>query len=103
VHIVGSIPAAVAGGSDREDENLMDIHGYHLDIHGYHLDIHGYTWISFLDIQLDIIWIHIGYLEWISFGYVRMYLGYHMWILLGYQLDSFRILKWISFGYRWIL
>jgi hypothetical protein len=25
---------------------------------GYHLDIHGYTWISFLDIQLDIIWIH---------------------------------------------
>jgi hypothetical protein len=28
VHIVGSIPAAVAGRSDREDENWMDSLGY---------------------------------------------------------------------------
>ena len=46
-------------------------------------------WISFLDIQLDNIWILTGYLKWISFGYPRICLGYHydIGISIGYILD----------------
>ena len=63
-------------------------------------------WISFLDIQLDTIWILTGYLKWISDGYQRICLGYHIWILVGYQLDTFWIseldIHWIFMDILWI-
>ncbi len=55
VHIVGSIPAAVAGGSDREDENWMDIIWIPKDINWISKDIFR---ISYLDIDR----ISIGYI-----------------------------------------
>ncbi len=57
MHIVGSIPAAVAGGSDREDENGRDIIWISMDILGYHF------WIF----------------NWISSGYIKeIWNGYHL-------------------------
>ena len=103
MHTVGSIPAAVAGGSDRGDEIWMDSFGYLMDIRWIYVDIY---WISFLDIQLDNIWILTGYLKWISDGYQRICLGYHIWRLIGYQLDTFWIsvldIRWIFMDILWI-
>ena len=106
MHTVGSIPAAVAGGSDRGDEIWMDsfgyfwisygymwisigyhswifdwiIFGYSQDIlNGYLMDIKGYVWDIIFGYCLDINWIQTGYLNWISIGY--------LWIFCGYNVD----------------
>ena len=65
MHIVGSIPAAVAGGSDREDENWMDSLGY--------------TRISIAYMRIS-----IGYHSWIC-NWIT--LGYKKDILNGYSLE----------------
>ncbi len=85
MNIVGPIPAAVAGGSDREDENWKDITGYPR----ISVDIIGYLWIPYLDIRLDIIWIHLGYLG-IFFGYPRISLDIILGYSIGYHLDTSR-------------
>ena len=73
----------MAGGSDREDENYIHIIWISKDIIWISMDIFGYHF-------WDIIWIHKGYLEWISFGYLRIYLGYLdiAWISIGYIQDT---------------
>jgi hypothetical protein len=46
VHIIGSIPAPVAGRSDREDENWMDSLGYTRISFGYmRISIGYHSWI----------------------------------------------------------
>jgi hypothetical protein len=62
VHIVGPIPAVVAGLLDREDKNeriSWDVFGYHLD--NYVGDLIRHPWIFH------------GDLVWSSLGYQRMY------------------------------
>jgi hypothetical protein len=84
VHTVGSIPAAVAGGSDRGDEIWMDSFGY--------------FWISY-----GYMWISIGYhswiFNWIISGYSQDILMDILWISKDMFGISYLDIDWISIGY----